>query len=1816
MNPLKGIAIRLPVPHVGPLEPHGGINGSARNARSASLMSLPAGSLLADPATVMVMPSVVKYAMKGPGDGPENGSSPQPPSDPTPAPFEPSTNPIIRPYSELTAADRAFLSPEMRSLLDHLPVLDARRYPELSGLEESMAALATRGAQPKDGKGPIYLVILDDSRPNAFVTRAKNSEARILGLNLGMIRRFQNDDQAAAIIGHELEHLTSELYPWLEEMMKEAEGDLDKLFLLQREKAEEIEVDLKSLFWRVHRMGLNPNEMLNLMNQFLADSADGSDEFGFTHPLMKTRRNAVEFALTGMRRILGEKISESEPQNHFVTPRVRQFLQSPAFASSRRESFSIPYELQEELTILLGRIQSDTLTKDDLPKNNYSNHPVFDRVVRHLLEQNRREIDAFQDEAQKIDLHNRVLCYADRYFESRIVNALGEDYTPGSANRLAVFYSLQYRRLDTPSWEGQFFTAGKLMQEIGKETAALEKLESEFRRQWSRSDEDIKEYEGRRTHYLKEIEKLTARQKAHVSAFHDVREVQKAMEIYRRWGLSPGSSLRIPDDVLGRAHDILWRNLRHIGPLMLVAEARRRKIREIGALQVLKETADISDLHRLVNQGAASPESGEDIQRLFVDRYFVLAEEALSSGMVDPEIWSSIQNALSPMTRHSVRRSPLDALQDSDPEGFYRKAQPVFEKLARSVSSPGQFDGLLSDVEGHAEASHGARFDRDQIIANALSRVGAIAVREAQSVSAHTPEEVLSRIIKPRYGDADLDHLRDGTHTVTQIRRDEWDQLPDGLEVLDLTHRDLRPLGTVGELRQGGKTPPPLSHGYSEWGLKLPSAPNDLRSYLPYLDQLWEKIELCVKRERAVPLKGAFSALASHIHGILSNQPWYHLTSAEWNTVLLLRYGRKVMAPEDTTLRGGQAAGLIRKLKDHPAYREVVDVHRFMEWMSSEGVREDQAFEWVLQCGDTLKIYHAHFYANDPEGEYARKVMTASRFLRWLSLLGPGVDFREKKPFVALLEMIIRNPASKDSSASADDEVRGRHLIPFLKAEMAAMEAAQGYEAACRQITASLTSPRSVHRYRNTEVLLAVTEERPPDQRAFALEQLLRMHRAEHDRADFGSTPQEKPVEKMFADLVSGPLSAVRRAGLLEAALDYSEFRGDIFDAHFEGLWGQRGDPSVRTLLGNPELVGALQFHANKKKLAQWQLNDKFRLDRTEKKILSGNVATPHHATVRPVVYRVKEMIDRQFPKRSTLKDAIIDFAEEKLVSTPAENDLLRPGRLDTTNWYKASELSLVDLPSAVHYAMQSNFDRLEIISYLVRRHQVLPRFAARGFVNTGHILGQMRRAFIEASPYVRAALLQGLMDESDGIFSDRRSIEELERLVLGDYSTEPVFRAIYKAYLTAAPRAEVRVLLASLLSTFVDAPEGSRGPSLKEILNSMGPFGWKAGQFMRSSGLVGRKLAEELDSLYDRAAPPSRKKIVEDLRLVFGDSLARVHGIRELKGSGSINYVVVVDLIAPDGSLQRAAVQIKRDNVEGLVHNENQIWQKAIAELRANPDIAVQRSAGIVDEARRHSMATLRAGGDELDLSTGAAKYPDADQAYANARGERSGRRISACRPVDWAMRLVPDHLRDKFAVYEYVDFTPLAELPEQERGRIIRDIITAELTAIREREAFDPDGHRGNWLVSRDGKDLTRIDYAQLRRVSKDEGANFFTLFNQMALTIGLFSAWQIGELSRVLPGLFESLPPGVPIERILENSLNAPDAPGSDRPHERLLYLRDRLSDFIQDEQGDPAYLLQFTDGARSMLTSIAKIAGYRAYMPELEFRLAMAEGLGLI
>ena len=211
--------------------------------------------------------------------------------------------------------------------------------------------------------------------------------------------------------------------------------------------------------------------------------------------------------------------------------------------------------------------------------------------------------------------------------------------------------------------------------------------------------------------------------------------------------------------------------------------------------------------------------------------------------------------------------------------------------------------------------------------------------------------------------------------------------------------------------------------------------------------------------------------------------------------------------------------------------------------------------------------------------------------------------------------------------------------------------------------------------------------------------------------------------------------------------------------------------------------------------------------------------------------------------------------------------------------------------------------------------------------------------------------------------------LEDIHKIILGNKYQEPVVRTLFEAYLEAAPKAEKKVLYAWILSSFVDSPVGTDGVSLKIILESMGPFGVKAGQFLATSGLLPAEYSRDLKDFLSNALPPDRSRVINDLEEALGSEFRGIVSIDERIGSGSINYVQAVTAEV-DGEIFPAVVRVRRDYLEGVVANENDIWEKVVQSLRSSGDSLENTMADIIEEARRQSMSTLSADGPELDLS------------------------------------------------------------------------------------------------------------------------------------------------------------------------------------------------------------------------------------------------------
>ncbi len=647
--------------------------------------------------------------------------------------------------------------------------------------------------------------------------------------------------------------------------------------------------------------------------------------------------------------------------------------------------------------------------------------------------------------------------------------------------------------------------------------------------------------------------------------------------------------------------------------------------------------------------------------------------------------------------------------------------------------------------------------------------------------------------------------------------------------------------------------------------------------------------------------------------------------------------------------------------------------------------------------------------------------------------------------------------------------------------------------------------------------------------------------------------------------------------------------------------------------LMDPQLVGSLVYREDQLKLAQMQLDHKTALPTLKQKNLPKE-------KIRDEVQVIKDRIEKQFPSESFARDEIINRVEKQIHSTKAENEFFLPLRQKLSAWHKSPEIVAIELPEFIHKSFRSQEDRYGWLLYLLGVREKAPEHVVSAVHRShryydAHVsLASFRQQFQASDPMVRALILQPLLDEQNGLLADSDKALAVQKLILGNRSEDPLLKSMFESYIQASPAAERRLVLSHILSSFVDQGSG-HGVSTAKILEGMGPFGVKAGQFLRSSGLVSRELEKELDHLLDSALPPHRVKIYEDLKKFFGDSLESVQSVNELIGSGSVNYVVQAQIKNPKtGRVDPVVIRVQRDYVEGLVANENAVWQGAIEKLGKSPNPKIKKLALVIEEARKSTMTTLSAGGMELDLGVERQNYSAAVRAYERTRaGLSSEAEIHVAQPIDELQRLIPSQYQSQVSVYEYIENTPLKNVVDsKKRADLAQSIIRSEMSALLEEGVFDPDGQRGNWLYDEKKHRLVRIDYAQLRTLTPEEREAI-----QKTLSLLLrpkLKQEDVKNISSHLKRIFvlETVS-NAEIEKALMPILQDASFPGWKAPMERLFVIRSTLEKNLSQKLNHQP--LRLREGPRAGFASVGKMMGYQEYMNSMSFARSLTKNLDI-
>ena len=335
-------------------------------------------------------------------------------------------------------------NPSVRKVLTGLRLVDFEQYPELKPVYQKLIVLAEKLLIEEDGLRPIRLIFVDDMMPNAFWMDT-GGEAQVLAIHLGLLNLWDTDDQMAFTLGHELEHGLSVLgnLPDADSVYARARRPL-----LQR--VVENEVDVKSVFRRIHANGMNPYAGAEVLEKL---REEGGDQFAVTHAMAASRINTVEQELTGMTRLIGERPNRQN-SNHILSPQVKSFLGSGRFLRRRKDNVeAILTGYQDDIEALLDSVKNlESVPRYELHRARVHAAGEADAILASFSsdkERVRSELYSLIPEAEFLDYQLRhEAAFGKALFEG-IAEAFGESVEARTIEQFEIIDNLMRAEIFT-----------------------------------------------------------------------------------------------------------------------------------------------------------------------------------------------------------------------------------------------------------------------------------------------------------------------------------------------------------------------------------------------------------------------------------------------------------------------------------------------------------------------------------------------------------------------------------------------------------------------------------------------------------------------------------------------------------------------------------------------------------------------------------------------------------------------------------------------------------------------------------------------------------------------------------------------------------------------------------------------------------------------------------------------------------------------------------------------------------------------------------------------------------------------------------------------------------------------------------------------------------------------------------------------------------------------------------------------------------------------------------------------------------------------
>jgi|GEM_PF-5555675 len=316
--------------------------------------------------------------------------------------------------------------------------------------------------------------------------------------------------------------------------------------------------------------------------------------------------------------------------------------------------------------------------------------------------------------------------------------------------------------------------------------------------------------------------------------------------------------------------------------------------------------------------------------------------------------------------------------------------------------------------------------------------------------------------------------------------------------------------------------------------------------------------------------------------------------------------------------------------------------------------------------------------------------------------------------------------------------------------------------------------------------------------------------------------------------------------------------------------------------------------------------------------------------------------------------------------------------------------------------------------------------------------------------------------------------IEHILSLVHED--ARQIVRELVDAYLEALNTPGLKFFKSTIFAhLLVSSRMGAKHSDvLAETCKHFGAFGIKIGQFLLATGVLPEQENKGLLTLEDNARQPTREKIYEDLREIFGDEPIP-YIIRDSVGGASLKYVVRAQ------TLDGREVVLKILSKDALIHTR--LEERLLKNIA---DILVQthgQKYGILKSAVQASSEAIRR---EINFEHEVGRSKLAHAHMYKQCGK------------DVTFRLVNEtFIHPRLIESEYAPGSNIHRFEGSSKEKLAAGIVDCEnQNFFNENDVlyFDPDRHSGNYRVTSDT--VYPIDFGQLHVVTTKERARLIDL------------------------------------------------------------------------------------------------------------------------